>query len=147
MAETEIIQAVDGETQARGEHPTAVRESGAPGAGGESAVIRNLTPHPVNFLDADGHTVRVITPSGPPARAQTTQTDLGEIAGIPVTRTVYGAPEGLPDPQPGVYLVVATLTIQAARAAGRTTEDLYAPGELVRDDQGRIVGCRGLTTL
>ncbi len=52
---------------------------------------------------------------------------------------VPGAPR-----EPAVYYVVSTIAADAARRAGRTTEDLLVPGQQVRDETGRIVGCRSL---
>ena len=45
---------------------------------------------------------------------------------------------------PAVYYVVSTIAAEAARRAGRTTEDLLVPGQQLRDDAGRIIGCRSL---
>ena len=49
-----------------------------------------------------------------------------------------------PPRAPAVYYVVSTIAADAARRGGRTTDDLLVPGQLVRDDAGRVVGCRSL---
>lgn len=56
----------------------------------------------------------------------------------------YTRLEDLPDPAPDVYYVVSLVVAQAAAACHRTTADLLTPGEQVRDDKGRIVGCKSL---
>jgi hypothetical protein len=45
---------------------------------------------------------------------------------------------------PAVYYVISTITADAARHNGRTTEDLLTPGQQIRDASGRVVGCRSL---
>lgn len=43
-----------------------------------------------------------------------------------------------------VYYVVSSLAADAARCSGRATDDLLVPGQQIRDEAGRIVGCRSL---
>lgn len=115
----------------------------------------NLTPHAVNFFapdDCPNGTVlpgaepcRTIPPTLPPARVSCTWEPVGEIDGVPLHQPTYGQVQGLPDPAPGVAYIVSLLTAQAAAASGRTTHDLYAVAQTVRDGSGRIVGCLGLS--
>jgi len=49
-----------------------------------------------------------------------------------------------PPRAPAVYYVVSTIAADAARRSGRTTEDLLVPGQQIRDEAGRIIGCRSL---
>lgn len=46
---------------------------------------------------------------------------------------------------PAVYYLVSMIAAEAARCSGRTTEDLLTPGQQIRDEHGRIIGCRSLT--
>ncbi|ACV58114.1 hypothetical protein [Alicyclobacillus acidocaldarius] len=104
--------------------------------------IVNLTPHELTFVGPDGEILARIPPSGQIARISS-ETDLvGEVAGLPVYKTVMGDMEGLPAPQPDTVYVASTLVAQAAVRAGRS--DVYSPAAQVRDSEGRIVGCRGL---
>lgn len=59
---------------------------------------------------------------------------------------VCGAQDGHhPPPRAvAVYYVVSSLAADAAKRSGRTTEDLLVPGQQIRDEAGRIVGCRSL---
>ena len=101
--------------------------------------IVNLTPHAVNFC-VDGN-VLTIPASGQLARVSVQTVPTGEVInGIPVMSSVYGNVEGLPAPQDGVVFLVSTLV------AGRVTDrnDVFVPNDFVRDDQGRITGCRSL---
>ena len=106
-------------------------------------MITNLTPHQITIVDESGTIVRAI-PSAGVARAAVTSTPTGRLDGVPLVAQTYGRPEGLPEPKPGVYLVVSLVTAQAAEAAGRDTDDLLLVADLVRDDAGRVIGCRAL---
>lgn len=105
----------------------------------------NLTPHAVTFYADNGERVKVVKtiPSSGVARAEQTREPLGDINGIPVSRTAYGKVTGLPDPQDGTVYIVSVLTAQAAR--GR--DDLYIVDDLVRDDAGQILGCKALAQI
>ena len=109
-------------------------------------MIQNLTPHPV-ILYRGEEIVETLLPSGVVPRAQQTDRRVGELEVKPglvvdVVTTEYGAPSGLPEAQKGTYLVVSVLTAQAAKSAGRTTEDLLVPSDPVRSPDGKIIGCR-----
>lgn len=108
--------------------------------------VVNLTPHPI-VLHADGATI-TIPPSGVVCRAAERVETVGAIevdgATIPVRRIEYGAPEGLPEPQPGVIYVVSGIVAQAVRAYYPDRDDVFVVTDPVRDDSGRIVGARAL---
>ena len=103
--------------------------------------IRNLTPHEVKVLADDGSVIGTF-PSVGVARARQTDTPVGLIESIPVVKTGFGEVTGLPEPTEGVAFIVSIITLNAARAHGRSTDDLLITSQAVRDDQGRIVGCR-----
>ena len=104
------------------------------------AKIVNLTPHAVTICDADGNITRTI-PAGPVwARLKASTVPAGEADGIPLSRTVYGQPTGLPDMEPGTFYVVS----QLVKAALPDRGDRRVPAEVVRDDAGNIIGCRSL---
>lgn len=82
----------------------------------------------------------VVAPEPSPARVAVRYDRDGDVDGIPVYRAVYGDVEGLPSPpQDGVYCVVSMLVAGAC-----PRPDVFSPGDLIRDDGGRPVGCRGL---
>lgn len=103
----------------------------------------NLTPHVVTFYGPDGTTILRTVPSSGVARAAQERETIGDINGIPVSRTSYGTVEGLPDPVPNTIYIVSVLTAQAA--PNRT--DLYIVDDIVRDNAGRILGCRALAQI
>ncbi len=59
---------------------------------------------------------------------------------IPVFRTTFGEVEGLPEPQDDTLYIVSLLVRRARPYRG----DLLSPGQLIRDAEGRPIGCKGL---
>ena len=107
------------------------------------ASIVNLTPHTVNLIGADGSVVAEFPSSGI-ARARQTDVVVDNIGGVPIVETTFGEVVDLPEPQEGVMLIVSIITLNAARAGGRTTDDLLITSGPVRDETGRIIGCKAL---
>ena len=105
------------------------------------AKIINLTPHTVSIVDEDG-TVKATFPSEGSARADQIATKIGELDGIELVSMKFGATENLPASEDGTYYIVSVITANAAKAEGRTTSDLVITADPVRDDSGRIIGCR-----
>ena len=70
--------------------------------------IKNFTPHPVAICNNAGEVTRVIQPEGL-VRLKAVTVPAGEIDGVPVTKTEFGQPEGLPKFQEGVFIVVSQL--------------------------------------
>ena len=65
--------------------------------------------------------------------------------GHEIAISVAGSPReivGLPEPEEDVILIVAKAVADAS-PAGRG--DLMSPGRLLRDAEGRVIGCDGLT--
>lgn len=102
--------------------------------------IVNLTPHTINFIDSCGHIMVQIEPSGNIARITTDTVVTGEINSIPVTETRFGKLENLPSPTENTCYIVSSIVAQ--RCVGR--DDVFVPNEPVRDDHGRVIGCRSL---
>ena len=121
-------------------------------------MILNFTPHTIDifrredvvpdtgkgFIPRHGARPRFSIPSSGIARAASSQAPAGAIEGIPLVKRQYGRPEGLPKPSLGVFLVVSAITVQAAKAQGRATDDLLLTDGLVRDGEGHVIGCTAL---
>ena len=106
--------------------------------------IRNLTPHAINLLNDNNEVVAIIEPSGIIARAAQTKELVEELCvdgmTIPVYKSEFGKVENLPEQEKDTIFVVSALTAQACK--GRN--DVYITDNPVRDEQGRIIGCRSL---
>lgn len=105
------------------------------------ANIRNLTPHTVSIIGSDG-AVKAAFPSEGSARADQIATKIGELNGIELVSMKFGATEDLPAPVDGTYYIVSVITANAAKEEGRATSDLLITADPVRDDSGRIIGCK-----
>lgn len=108
-------------------------------------VYLNLTPHPLNVKTADGEYI-TIPPSGDVARVvyDRLPPEQVRIDGHEISISVAGAPReiiGLPEPEEGVVLIVAKAVSDAVPNRG----DLMSPGRLIRDEDGTVIGCDGLT--
>lgn len=109
----------------------------------------NLTPHAINIM---GDISVTVGPSGQSLRIATSMEPVGNHDGVTLYRAKYGAvelvdndtkavdPNGLPAVQDGVMYIVSGLVLDALK----DRPDVAAPGELVRDDKGQPVGCKGL---
>jgi hypothetical protein len=100
--------------------------------------IINKTPHPVTVA---GYTCE---PDAEPARCTAQTVQVGDLAGIPLFQTSYGDVYGLPPERDDTVYIVSAITAQAVRGKRR---DCYIVAETIRDDTGRIVGCRGLAQI
>lgn len=108
--------------------------------------IINKTPHTINLMDENLNEILNL-PSEGEARATTKNVRTGEVNGTPIFAVEYGEPTGLPEPIENTFYVVSRITAESAKAYGRTTEDLLLTNDLVRDEQGRIVGCKSFAQL
>jgi hypothetical protein len=90
----------------------------------------NLTPHEINPIGGDS-----IAPSGDVARVSTRNIEV--LPGFFAQET--GEVQGLPGAQEGVLFIVSAMVRLAVPERG----DVVSPGELVRNEQGQPVGCRG----
>jgi len=102
--------------------------------------IINMTPHPIVILDNDMNVYRVIESSGQTVRLTMDIVRKGEFDGIPISKTEFGKPVGLPELDCETYLIVS----QLVKNAFPLRHDLVVPAEVIRDEKGDIMGCRSL---
>ena len=125
--------------------------------------IVNLTPHDINFYEEE-HTQKIkgcyyilpgaspyhtIPASGITASAAQTEDNLPAIdcngVRVPLLQMTYGDPVNLPEPEKGKAYVVSALTVAAAKAAKRSTSDLYVVARTVRNEVGAVIGACALS--
>lgn len=120
------------------------------------ATIHNMTPHVVTLI-VDG--VKVDFPSEGVIRASQKDVKVDEVvtdlkigeagsAGftIPVFSSTFGAPEGVPAVLDGIY-IVSSLAFQSLKAAGMPMEHFVVPSGTIRDESGKIIGCKGFARI
>jgi hypothetical protein len=101
--------------------------------------ILNFTPHDINIVGEDNTVVSTI-PSTGLIRLKSATERVAVLEGVPISKTVFGEPEGLPEQETSVFYIVS----QLVKTALPNRSDLLVPAELVRDDQGNIIGCKSL---
>ena len=118
--------------------------------------IRNYTPHVVTLI-VDG--VRVDFPSEGIIRAKQEDTKVDEIvtdldlgnssAGfiIPVLPSRFFEPEGVPELEDDTIYIVSSLAFQSLKAHGYNMKYFVVPAGTIRDEHGRIVGCKGFARI
>jgi len=100
----------------------------------------NATPHTLNIVCEDG-SIREMAPSGILPRLAQVREFSHVLEGIEIFQVRMGALENLPEEDGETVYVVSRMVLDAARDRG----DLLAPGELVRDSSGKVIGCKGLS--
>lgn len=104
----------------------------------------NLTPHVIT-IHAGDKTI-VIKPSGTVARLMVSRISLPDVEldgiTIPVNSTILGDLVDMPPIAEGVWYVASALVAQKCTQLNR--EDTFSPGELIRNEEGVVIGCNGL---
>lgn len=107
-------------------------------------MLKNLTSHEVCIYKLNGTVPDldlVIEAGEEVARVSCEYMKVDKkVEGVDLYRTVFGEVTGLPDHEEGVYLLVSTMV----REALPLRSDLVSPGQLLRDDDGNVIGCLGL---
>jgi hypothetical protein len=62
---------------------------------------------------------------------------------VDIMEKSFSEVEGLPEPKENTYYIVSALVAGACK----NRDDLVVPNDTVRDDQGRIIGCRSLAKI
>lgn len=112
-----------------------------------TTIYRNLTPHALYVKALDGAYITIAPDERGAARVvyDRLPPEQTNIAGHEVQISVAGSPReivGLPEPEEDVILIVAKAVSDAAPAS---RGDLMSPGRLLRDEDGTVTGCDGLT--
>jgi len=101
----------------------------------------NLTPHVLSVKLADGGFL-AIPPDGRIARVSVTRAPIDNVGGVCIYQTRFGDVIGLPEPEPNTKLIVSALVKIHPSLQGRG--DVFSPGSLIRDPEGKPIGCDGL---
>ena len=119
--------------------------------------ILNMTPHAINIITEIGTVT--IEPSGFTIRVSQSTVSSGSLVVdegiIPLSATEFsdeilivdsnGATVSFEQPLWFENIIVSRIAASALAAAGHTDINCFVPNEMVRDDSGRIIGCRSLT--
>ena len=122
--------------------------------------IINLTPHEIKIMWENTRdmgddqrctqTHELVLPgSDKPARVTQEAVVTGYISKVdflPIYSYDFGGVVNLPKPSKGTIYIVSKMVAEAV-AANTDRGDVYIVAETVRDEAGRIVGCKGLSRL
>jgi len=109
--------------------------------------VINLTPHKIVLFSQDNQVLAEF-PSEGIARASMSTEEV-EVDGFPyrLTRNTYGEVMGLPAYEDGTFYILSALTVSAAKSQGRRCDDLLITSDPVRDEEGRIIGCKAFALM
>ena len=106
--------------------------------------FRNFTPHEINIHREDGTIVTL--PSEGVIRAKQSFVMSETFDGIEVATYAYGEPEGVPEVlDKDSFYIVSKIALDACNQHGVNTYNFLMVGEVVRDDDGKIIGCKTLS--
>jgi len=99
--------------------------------------IRNFTPHPVTVVRRDGTVLEEFPPDPEgPARSHERSIRMTPLVAVVISEGM----ERLPDPEPGVALIVSMIVKNQLPLR----RDLLSPADIVRNAEGTPIGCRVL---
>ena len=104
-------------------------------------MIKNCTPHKVSIHADD--TILEFPSCAIVPRCEQHAELIGKIDNIQITKQIFGDVTDLPEQEDGVYLIVSRLVATACP----NRSDLLVPGPLIRDEEGKVVGCNGLSKI
>ena len=107
--------------------------------------IVNCTPHDVNLITENGSITFPRSGIIPRLTEQQQKINSVTVNGIEIDimKKSFSEIEGLPEPQDGTIYIVSALVAGAAK----DRDDLVIPNDTVRDEEGRIVGCKNLAKI
>ena len=97
-------------------------------------MIKNYTPHTVTINGKD-------YPSEGIARCTSEIKIVDNLEGIDITETTFGEVFGLPETEEGTFYIVSRIVAEAVKGK---REDCFIVSETIRDEEGRIIGCKSL---
>jgi hypothetical protein len=101
----------------------------------------NLTPHDVTVVS--GGKVKKYLRDGTVARVTETTTLAFSIDEVDINDVVFGDIIGLPAPVKGVWFIVSAMVKEAVKKSGSGRNDCVSPGNLIRNEKGEVIGCKG----
>ena len=105
-------------------------------------IINNMTPHDITLMTEDKEIIEIFPKSEEPIRLESKQVIVGNTDKCPIKQVCFGL-SNLPDYEKGVYYIVSALVANAYPER----KDLFMVNETVRDENGRIQGCKSFAVV
>jgi hypothetical protein len=121
-----------------------------------TVTIHNMTPHPITIMDDDTSVIEVIPCSGWELRLSAQTEAVAFFGQIPITKTAFGpllavknkSFDGQANPWGNVNLstdrFVVSQMVKNSFKDSILHDILLVPAEVVRDENGNIIGCKSL---
>ena len=105
-------------------------------------MFKNCTPHRIDIFNSDGEKVISVDPSGIVARVEMVKKYYGCVDGVTVHTTKMDEVVDLPEQTTGINLIVSRVVMELVKDF---RQDVFCPGELLRNKRGQPIGCIGLS--
>lgn len=107
-------------------------------------MIKNYLSHVCRILDDNDEILTTYQPEEGEIEIEAKSVLREHIGVVPIFQITYSQMAGLPSYEEGVFYIVKPIVVRAAKDLGRTIDDLYLPVFPVTDDEGALIGFRGL---
>lgn len=109
-------------------------------------MIKNYLSHVCQILDDNDDILTAYQPEEGAIEIEAKSILRERIGVVPIFQIVYLQMVGLPSYEEGVFYIVKPTVVRAAKDLGRTIDDLFLPVFPVTDDEGVLIGFRGLAS-
>ena len=109
-------------------------------------MIKNYLSHVCRILDDNDELLTTYQPEEGEIEIEAKSVLREHIGVVPIFQITYSQMTGLPSYEEGVFYIVKPIVVRAAKDLGRTIDDLYSPVFPVTDDEGALIGFRGLAS-
>ena len=109
-------------------------------------MIKNYLSHVCRILDDNDEILTTYQPEEGSIEIEAKSVLREHIGVVPIFQIAFSKMVGLPSYEKGVFYIVKPTVVRAAKDFGRTIDDLYLPVFPVMDDEGALIGFRGLAS-
>lgn len=109
-------------------------------------MIKNYLSHVCRILDDNDELLTTYQPEEGEIEIEAKSVLREHIGVVPIFQITYSQMAGLPSYEEGVFYIVKPIVVRAAKDLGRTIDDLFLPVFPVTDDEGALIGFRGLAS-
>lgn len=107
-------------------------------------MIKNYLSHVCRILDDNDEMLTTYQPEEGTIEIEVKSILREHIGVVPIFQIAFLQMVGLPSYEEGVFYIVKPTMVRAAKDLGRTIDDLFLPVFPVTDDEGALIGFRGL---
>lgn len=109
-------------------------------------MIKNYLSYVCQILDDNDELLTVYQPEEGAIEIEAKSVLREHIGVVPIFQITFLRMVGLPSYEEEVFYIVKPIVVRAAKDLGRTIDDLYLPVFPVTNDEGVLIGFRGLAS-